>query len=336
MSARLRAYGLALACVGVTCGIRFLLIPLLGNRFGFDLFLISSFISGRYLGFGPSLVALLTGAVPVSLFHFLGQDLRDPFFAVGLGMYFTLGAIVVALCKTESDSRGAMEQEIVERRKALEALQREQDLLEHTIEIQEQERQLITYEIHDGLLQYATGALLQLEALREKVGSHDMADSLANVVTILQRAVFEGRQLINGIRSSVLDDSGVVAAVEQLIEDEDRAHVSIEFVRDENLGRMITQIEEALYRIAQEALTNVRKHSRSQRVRVELWRRDNRVGLLVRDWGIGFTPANGHASVHGIHGMTERARIAGGRCTIESAPGQGTTVSAEFPYRARN
>src|SRR6476619_364403 len=116
MSTRLQGYGLALASVVVAAAIRFSLIPVLGNRFGFDLFLISTFISGRYLGFGPSLLALLAGAVPVTLFHLIGPNLYDPYLAVGLIAYFTFGAIVVWLCKTEHEGRSALRQEITERK----------------------------------------------------------------------------------------------------------------------------------------------------------------------------------------------------------------------------
>src|SRR4051812_9236879 len=96
--------------------------------------------------------------------------------------------------------------------------------------------------------------------------------------------VAEGRRLINGIRTPVLDGWGVVAAVQHLIDEEDRAHVQFEFVKDEQLGRMTSNIEEALYRITQEALTNIRKHSQSKKVRIELGRWDGGVHLEVRDW----------------------------------------------------
>jgi signal transduction histidine kinase len=113
--------------------------------------------------------------------------------------------------------------------------------------------------------------------------------------------------------------------------------VEVEFVKDSRLGRMTPDLEEALYRITQEAMTNVHKHSQSNKVRIELRRHDQRVHLSVRDWGIGFTPSkSAKKKVHGLLGMTERARIAGGRCTIESTPGQGTEVRVDLPYLARN
>ncbi len=215
---------------------------------------------------------------------------------------------------------GGISTDISDRKRALDALEAEQELLRHTIEVQEQERQLVTYEIHDGLVQSATGALMQLEGIQDQVKPEAVAAQIENVVGILRRTVAEGRRLINGIRTPVLDDAGIVAAVEQLLDEEDRAHVKVEFVKDAGLGRMAPNIEEALYRITQEALTNICKHSQSKNVRIELGRRGDRVNLEVQDWGVGFTPSNGSKSGHGLKGMTKRARIAGGRCTIESAP----------------
>ena len=226
---------------------------------------------------------------------------------------------------------GAISTDVSEQTRAREALEAEQEMLRHTIGLQENERQLISCEIHDGLVQYAAGSLMQLESLQNHLANHPLAEQLASVVANLRKVVAEGRRLINGIRTPVLDDLGVIPAIEQLIDEEERAHVQIEFVRDEGLGRMPRGIEEALYRITQEALTNVQKHSQSEKVRVELERHGGRVRLAIRDWGIGFMPANGRRGGHGLKGMAERAKIAGGLCQIESAPGKGTQVLIDLP-----
>jgi len=230
---------------------------------------------------------------------------------------------------------GGISTDISDRKKAMDALAAEQELLRHIIEIQDEERQLVTCEIHDGLVQYAAGALMQLEAARAEIESESARQKIDQVMSILRKTVAEGRRLINGIRTPVLDDWGVVAALENLIDEEDRANVTVEFVKDPELGRMAPNVEEALYRITQEAMTNTYKHSNTTRVRIELVRRGDRVRLEVRDWGTGFTPAARSKRVHGLHGMTTRARIAGGHCTILSTPGEGTQVVAELPYLGR-
>lgn len=225
--------------------------------------------------------------------------------------------------------------DITDRKRALESLESEQELLRHTIQLQDQERQLISYEIHDGLVQYVTGALMQLQALHDKVRDPELAQEFEPVLSGLQKAVAEGRRVVNGIRTPVLDDWGIVAALEYLIEEEDRAHVEIEFVKPDDLRRMAPNVEEALFRIAQEAMTNARKHSRTQKLRIELKREGERVRLEIRDWGVGFSPAIQSKGVHGIKSMYERARIAGGQCTIESAPGSGALVVVDLPYAPR-
>ncbi len=229
---------------------------------------------------------------------------------------------------------GGISTDISERKKATDALEAEQELLRHTIEVQDQERQLVAYEIHDGLVQYVTGALMQLEAMQDNGGPLAATNTLESVVSILRRAVAEGRRLINGIRTPVLDGFGVLAALEQLVQEEERAHVRIELITDEELARMDSKIEEAIYRITQEALTNVEKHSRSEKVRIELGRQGDTVHLEIRDWGAGFAPANGANGVHGLRGMMERARIVGGECVIESAPAREPASSSICPTSA--
>lgn len=124
--------------------------------------------------------------------------------------------------------------------------------------------------------------------------------------------------------------------MQQLLEDEERANVRVEFVKDEGLGRMSQSIELALYHITQEALTNIRKHSQSDRVRIELSRIEDRVRLEVRDWGVGYTPTTKAKGVHGLRGMMERARIVGGTCTVQKASDKGTQVIVDLPYLSRN
>jgi signal transduction histidine kinase len=148
-------------------------------------------------------------------------------------------------------------------------------------------------------------------------------------------AVAEGRRLMDGIRPPVLDDFGVAAALEHLIREDERAHVEVEFVKDDGLERMDSTIEEAIYRITQESLTNIRKHSQSKRIRVELGRCGDQVHLEVRDWGIGFAASEVSGGTYGLRGMGQRARLAGGLCRIESNPGDGTRVVVDLPYRPK-
>jgi PAS domain S-box-containing protein len=231
---------------------------------------------------------------------------------------------------------GGISTDITDRKKTADALEDERETLRNTIAVQDQDRQLIAYEIHDGLVQYATGGLMQLEAVRGHVQSPALAEQIERVVDILRKTVDEGRRIINGMHTTVLDDCGVVAAVDQLLEDEERAHVQVEFVKDPGLGRMAPTVELALYHITREALTNCYKHSQSEKVRIELRRCEDRVHLEIRDWGTGIVQPATVKGIHGLRGMTERARIAGGKCSVQNAPGKGTVVAVDVPYLSRN
>ncbi len=230
---------------------------------------------------------------------------------------------------------GGITTDITERRRILDSLKAEQELMSRTIEEQDRERQLIVYGVHDGVMAYAAGALMHLESLRLPAGNDAAQEVIDTVAADLRRTVDEGRRLIDGIRTPVLDDLGVVAALEQLIHEEDRAHVAVEFVKDDALERMDPKIEEAIYRITQEALTNIGKHSRTKNVRVELERRGDAVHLEVRDWGVGFAQNQTAKGTHGLLSMAERARIAGGRFSVKSAVGEGTRISVELPFVSR-
>ena len=167
---------------------------------------------------------------------------------------------------------GGISIDVTERRKALDLLAAEQEMLRHTVEFQDQERQLVSCEIHDGLVQYATGALMQLEGIRHQMASEADAAKIEPVVEVLRTAVDEGRRLINGIRTPVLDDWGVVPAVEQLIGEARRTQLQIQFIKDQGLGRLAPRLEETLYRVTQEALANIRKHSQSAKAQITLAR----------------------------------------------------------------
>lgn len=456
-----KRYGVALIVLAVIAVLRVMLIPVFGNRFTFGFFLIGVWLSGRYGGFGPSMLALVIGGLIAIVLQSFEQatELTSLESQVGLVLYLVLGTVVALLSRSEQVTRaslmeqqaerkaledvnrtnairfqaimdntlaiiyvkdlqgrfllvnkrfeelsthgpvigksdvdlfpaevvaqiqandqkvrdtrkpfefeeivpqsdglhtyvavkfpifdqtgqvtaiGGISTDISERKKVLDALEAGQEMLRHIIEAQDQERQLIAYEIHDGLIQYLTGALMQLETVNVEGWPITDKEAIANSLSILRKAVAEGRRLMDGIRTPVLDGLGVVAAVENLIEEEERAHVKIEFVKDSELDRMDPRIEEAVYRITQEALTNIGKHSQSKRVRIALSRDGDNVHLEVRDWGVGFQPPNGaKGGVHGLRGMMERARIVGGTCTIETAPGEGTRIIAELPFRTR-
>lgn len=227
-----------------------------------------------------------------------------------------------------------LRREIEQRWKAEEALLRERKTLRHLLRSSDRERQLIAYEIHDGLAQQLAGSLLQYETyLQLRQRAPDRAQrSFDAGMTMLRQSHFEARRLISGVRPPVLDESGLLAAVAHLIHDQRFASgPKIELRSRVSFERLAPILENAVYRIVQESLNNACQHSKSPRVRITIVERDETLEVSVRDWGIGFDPAAVAEDSFGLAGIRQRARLLGGRCTIRSRSGKGTRVSVELP-----
>jgi signal transduction histidine kinase len=147
---------------------------------------------------------------------------------------------------------------------------------------------------------------------------------------LLRDSLAEARRLISGLRPPILDEAGVVAALEYLV-GEQTDDCRIELVHNVRTPRFPPLIESALFRICQEALTNVRKHSKAAHATVELNEEAGRVRLAISDDGVGFDPAHITARTFGLQGIRERARLLGGQATITSTPGAGTQIVVELP-----
>lgn len=225
--------------------------------------------------------------------------------------------------------------EIEERKKAYETVRSEREYLKHLLSLQDRERQLIGYEIHDGLTQMLIGTLMHLDSVAANGHDEELenAQRYRHARTLLCQAIQEARRLISGFRSEIIEQFGVAAAIEDLI-DRQRATGAapeIEFVHWLASERFTTPLENNLFRLVQEALTNAVRHSHSDRVRIELMQDRDRVRLSVQDWGIGFDPSAPQEGRYGLESIRQRAHLFGGRITVHSQPGQGTTVVVELP-----
>lgn len=217
-------------------------------------------------------------------------------------------------------------------------LKRQRALVAGLISAQEEERRAVAYDLHDGLTQYVMAAQMHLEAFRRVRSEEDLASSLK----YLKEAVVESRRLVNGLRSLALDDMGLAGALEQLVQEE-RSRAGWDdarFVHNVGGERFDTTLSTALYRVAQEALTNARKHALARRVEVSLLLEPARpplrgdwLSLVVRDDGRGFDPSKTQADDKhiGLHGMMERVRLLNGKFRVESALGKGTRLQAHLP-----
>ena len=200
------------------------------------------------------------------------------------------------------------------------------------VEAQELERARLARELHDETGQALTSILLGLKPLEQMVDSAEAQEALASVRELVISTLQDVRRLAVELRPSALDDFGLVPAVERLT-DTFREQSGLRVDLESQLGeeRLATEAETTLYRVIQEALTNVIKHAGAERVSILLQRKDSAVVAVVEDDGSGFDPASTRADALGLAGMRERVSLAGGRLQVESTPGSGTTVVAEVP-----
>jgi signal transduction histidine kinase len=215
--------------------------------------------------------------------------------------------------------------------------QRLQDALRQLLLAQEEERRRVAYELHDGLAQVAAATHLSLQtfASQYRPRAQQTRQQLEKSVDLARRVVREARQVIAGLRPTTLDDFGLERALRLHMHDLESDGLTVEYEAQLGPDRLPGPIETVLYRIAQEALTNVRKHADTPRATVTLCRHNGRVELEVVDQGGGFTVAPAVEDRPGHHiglvSMRERAALVGGTCVIESEPGLGTRVVVAIP-----
>jgi signal transduction histidine kinase len=208
-------------------------------------------------------------------------------------------------------------------------------VVEPIMRAQEQERRRLARELHDTLAQSITSLLVGLRSLEDHVqaGGRPLLDNLRKLAG---DTLGEAQRLARGLRPSVLDDAGFVPAITRLIADMQRDHrwqVDVHITGFDGQPRLAPTLETALYRILQEALTNVARHARATQVDVLVDRRPNFVRAVVEDNGRGFAPeaARPDGGGLGLMGIRERAALLYGRVGIDSAPDLGTTVTVTLP-----
>ncbi len=224
------------------------------------------------------------------------------------------------------------------RNQALEDLRREQQALTNMLAAADRERQLTAYEIHDGLIQVLMATNMNLETYERRQSrlAPGAEDSYHLARRMLREAILEGRKILGRLRIPAIDRGGVVAAIVDFLED--RRHydgLECEFEQNLQSERLPPALENAVLRIVQESVTNVRRHSQSRRVRVVLNRQDDSVQLEIRDWGIGFLPQVVPPGTLGLEDIRIRSRLLGGALNIENAPDGGTRILVNLPLAAK-
>ena len=206
------------------------------------------------------------------------------------------------------------------------------DALRRIVQAQELERHRLARELHDETGQALTSILLGLKTIEEARDREAMREATQEVRERVVTTLQDVRRLAVELRPKVLDDFGLVSALERLTETfQEQTGLSVDLEAGTAGERLPGEIETALYRIVQEALTNVVKHARATRVSILLTRRDGSIAVVVEDDGLGFEPADAGDGGFGLVGIRERIELLGGRLGLESSRGTGTTLVAEVP-----
>ncbi|MGE8354154.1 MAG: sensor histidine kinase [Pseudomonas protegens] len=209
------------------------------------------------------------------------------------------------------------------------------ELVQRLFSAQEDERKRVAYDLHDGLAQTLAGLHQRLQGFAGRCPSlpSELNDELQTILQLAQGCVGEGRQLIGGLRPHVLDDFGLLRAIDREADRLREAGLSVHW-EQRCPERLPGAVEIALFRIAQEAINNILKHARADAVHLSLAMEDSHALLRVSDDGCGFLSlATQGVEQLGQVAMHERAHLLGGHFTCHSQPGHGTRIQARVPVQ---
>jgi two-component system sensor histidine kinase NreB len=342
----------ALVAVMLATLVRHWLDPLFGERSPYITYIIAIIVIAWSGGWRPALLTMVLGFL--SAFYFFSSP-RGSFQVSGIDAqvgtlwYIATGVFIIAFAEiTRSAERRAnavalqlqekqrlLEREVEERRIAQAECT---SLLRRIVDVQEEERKRISRDLHDQCGQDLTAMNLELKVLEESLETgRGVPDRISSLRGLISRVSEDIHHMSLKLRPSVLDDLGLTTAVKNYLESwKSLTGVTVDFEhRGWDDRRAPNEIETALYRVLQEALTNVARHAQTEEVNVLLTRDPEHIDLIIEDRGRGFaaTLASEAPQRLGLLGMAERLKAVGGQLEIETAEGQGTTVFARVPVR---
>jgi signal transduction histidine kinase len=209
------------------------------------------------------------------------------------------------------------------------------ELAQHLQTAREDERSRLARELHDELGALLTAAKLDAARIKSRLagGAPEAIERLNHLNEILNNGIALKRRIIEDLRPSSLSNLGLLAALE-IQAREFGASSGVEVDCRLEPVKLKPAAELTVYRLVQEAFTNIAKHAKARRVEVVLGRKDGAAEIEVRDDGVGFDTRQRRASAHGLLGMRYRVEAEGGQLTLESAPGNGTRIRAKLPLDA--
>ena len=213
--------------------------------------------------------------------------------------------------------------------------QKRRALLEHLVSAQEEERRRIAVDVHDDSIQAMAAIGVRLQIMRRRASSHEMADQLEHIEDAVTETIARLRALLFRLEAAPVEQVGLVRAIQRYIAEVFPENVPQTRVTSTMAKELDSAMHIVLYRVAQEALSNVLKHAQAERVTVELTDAVGGVQLTVSDDGVGFSPSEairhalpGHLGMRSMH---ERAVVAGGSLEVDSKPHAGTTIRCWLP-----
>ncbi|MFI4875906.1 MAG: sensor histidine kinase [Blastopirellula sp. JB062] len=221
-----------------------------------------------------------------------------------------------------------LESEIRERSLIEQQLLQDKVYLQHLLSGHERDRQLIAYEIHDGVVQGLTAAIMHLETPPDQPVSRERIDS---ALRILRGSVAEARRVLKGLSPPLLEDIGLIAAIDGMLQEQISEQCEIRFEHDVQFDRLLPLLECAIFRVVQESIANIIRHSQATRAQIRLHETGDRLILSISDNGIGFKADQTSADGFGLKGIAARAKLFDVEAKIDSSPGAGTCVTIEFP-----
>ncbi len=283
---------------------------------------------------GAALTLVVAVAAYLAVLVALGGDIGRPELVMRLATFTVVGLLGGYLSR---EAQGEIALRVREEQRA-EALARDRgELLSRATSAQEGERARIARELHDGPIQALSSVSMQLGLIEAATGPEPWRASVDDARMALRGALADLRRVIADLRPSALDDVGLVPAVHDLARRECDAHdIDLEWRVAGPVRRLAPAVETAVFRILQEGVNNLVRHSHARSAKVSLDFTDAQVRAAVEDDGVGFDPSeeavpDGHV---GLLGMQERATLLGGRLEIASCPGRGARVTAVIPAGA--
>jgi len=217
-----------------------------------------------------------------------------------------------------------------------------EDKMRYSIEAAERERGRWARELHDEALQSMGGLRFLLSTARRGATESGMEELLSQAIERVDHTIAEMRRLIADLRPATLDELGLAAALEALVERlnwgdvlDVELKVDLAYDAGRRPTRLLGQIEDTVYRLVQEALNNAARHAGTDRATVEMTETEESIQVRIEDDGRGFDPGD-ETDGFGLLGMRERMALTGGTLEVRSAPGAGTTIAAALPARHRD